>query len=182
MFPSEKNSSVHYIIVITLKSLRPHEITDRLSPINCFPGVAVPLQPLSSSLQLTISLERHMAGLDLIFNGEELAGDLGFDYDEEKGDDVPSLVHPVRDDLDDETEDLLSNIDAYHELRNMEEEDLEDLSAIRLLFSKNHRQCKIKFYYNRMNWNDHVKMLERTGSFSSVIAWKPIGSTTYSTV
>ena len=53
-----------------------------------------------------------MAGLDLIFNGEELVGDLGFDYNAEHGDNVPSLVRPVWDNLDNETEDLLSNVDA----------------------------------------------------------------------
>ena len=145
------SSGVHYIIIITLKSSQPHEVTDRLPLINCFLGVAVPLLPLSPTHLPIISLERYMAGLDLIFNGEELAGDLGFDYDEEKDDDAPSLARLVWDDLDDETEDLLSNFDAYHELRNMEDEDLEDLSTIRLLFSKNQRQRKIKFYYNRMN-------------------------------
>ena len=75
----------------------------------------------------------------LIFDGNELEGNLALS--DVKGDNeaVLPLVRPPEDDLDDETEDLLSNFDAYHEMRFMEDDDLENLTAIRFLFAQHRR-------------------------------------------
>ena len=49
-------------------------------------------------------------------------------------------------------------------MRVVEGSDIDDLDVVRLLFAQRRRR-KIKFFWNQIDWDDHVKMFEHTGQF-----------------
>ena len=63
--------------------------------------------------------------------------------------------------------DPFADFDAYEYLSMADDEDLEDLEAIRILFSQNKRSRSIKFKHDRKDWDSHVRMLLATNEFDN---------------
>jgi len=74
----------------------------------------------------------------------------------------PPDLRPV---VDDSLEHILENFDAYHEMRLMNEEDWDDLDAVRLVFEQNRRKRKAKHRHDRKQWDSHEDMLLQTDAF-----------------
>jgi len=74
----------------------------------------------------------------------------------------PPDLRPV---VDDSLEHILENFDAYHEMRLMNEEDWDDLDAVRLVFEQNRRKRKAKHRHDRKQWDAHEDMLLQTDAF-----------------
>jgi len=63
--------------------------------------------------------------------------------------------------------DPFADFDAYEYLSMADDEDLEDLEAIRIIFSQNKRSRSIKFKHDRKDWDSHVRMLLATNEFEN---------------
>ena len=58
---------------------------------------------------------------------------------------------------------VIGDFGPYQALRSMEDDDWDDLAAIRLICNSNRRRRSIKFFHNRKNWDEHVEMFLSTG-------------------
>ena len=93
-----------------------------------------------------------------------LLGDTYFDDDEDFWGDHGDHTLAEEKDLDfDDLDGILRDFEPYHELRSMEDDDWDDLAAIRLICDSNRRRRCIKFFQKRKNWDEHVEMLLSTG-------------------
>ena len=63
--------------------------------------------------------------------------------------------------------DTFDDFDGYDHIAMMDEDDLDDLEAIRLIFSQNKKKRGLKFRYRRCNWESHIQMLTATNGFEN---------------
>ena len=70
-------------------------------------------------------------------------------------------------------DDIFENFDPYHELAQMDDDDLEDLVAINSVFDQLRRQCKIKYRHHRKCWQEHRDMLIETDQFANRFRMPP---------
>ena len=84
-------------------------------------------------------------------------------------DDVERGTAPPMFPINDTLEDLLDNFDAYSRMRTMDEDDFDDLNAIRMIFDQNMRKRAEKYMYERKDWDGHVDqlLLLTTGNFEN---------------
>ena len=64
--------------------------------------------------------------------------------------------------------DTFDDFDGYDHIAMMDEDDLDDLEAIRLIFSQNKKKRGLKFRYRRCDWESHIQTLTATTNGSLV--------------
>ena len=63
--------------------------------------------------------------------------------------------------------DAFDDFNGYDHIAMMDEDDLDDLEAIRLIFSQNKKRRGLKFRYRRCDWESHIQMLIATNGFEN---------------
>ena len=64
-------------------------------------------------------------------------------------------------------EDMLEDFNAYEYISTMGGGDLDDLEAIRIIFSQSKKRRSTKCMHDRLDWDGHVKMLLATKAFEN---------------
>ena len=68
----------------------------------------------------------------------------------------PPDLRPV---VDDSLEHILKNFNAYHKMWLMNEDDWDNLDAVRLVFEPNQHKRNVKLMHERKGWDTHKNML-----------------------
>ena len=70
-------------------------------------------------------------------------------------------------------DDIFENFDPYHELAQMDDDDLEDLAAVNIVFDQLRRQSRIKYRHQRKCWQEHRDLLIETDQFANRFRMPP---------
>ena len=87
-------------------------------------------------------------------------------HDDEDDDMEDGTGRPLVDSL----MDAFDNFNGYDHMAMMDEEDLDDLEAIRLIFFQNKRKRGTKFMHSRCDWESHIHMLIATNEFEIIVS------------
>ena len=76
--------------------------------------------------------------------------------------DLDSQLHP-----NDGLFDIFEDFDGYEHMALVDEDDFDDLGAIRLIFNRNERKRGLKFKHRRLDWDSHIRMLVHRNEFET---------------